>query len=306
MIGVGAGIVGKVLAGIALKKRWVVGIISLEFIVLGWAMVGRGEFAFLVAQTLKETEFQDTGETFISDEGFGVAVWALLLATIIAPIAFGFVLASQLKKGGLEESDNKTDKNRRNSLQQKNSVKRMKTVLFTDHKKMAPRTDWVIQIATKYQKGLVTDIMAVLVENDIHLKSYLNEGDAELENTIMTLVISVPDPSSKSKQDSNVRIKPSLNEMQNNNAADVTEPLRYKDEYFMFDIDKYIERIREKVLGCITCEDPTVKIERAEEVAKRKSNAFIDSIIPPDSKIFEEGEDDNSEKGDQNDSDEEI
>merc|ERR1719320_215220 len=91
-----ATILGKVVSGIHTGEfRWVI----------GFAMVGRGEFAYLVAETSKSTCFfgndehdrrlMDVGscETYLMSEScFAVVVWALLLATIMAPNAFQYVL----------------------------------------------------------------------------------------------------------------------------------------------------------------------------------------------------------------------
>jgi len=75
--------------------------------VIGFAMVGRGEFAYLVAETSKSTCFYGNSDheidrrlievgsckKFLMSEGcFAVVVWALLFATIMAPNAFQYVL----------------------------------------------------------------------------------------------------------------------------------------------------------------------------------------------------------------------
>ena len=69
-------VLGKLLAGLcAWKYKWVVGV----------AMVGRGEFAYLVAQQAK-------ANNLLTEELYAVVVWALLLAVVIAPLAFRSVL----------------------------------------------------------------------------------------------------------------------------------------------------------------------------------------------------------------------
>merc|ERR1719204_2322331 len=68
-------------------------------------MVGRGEFAYLVAETSKSTcffgddehhrRFMDVAscdQYLMSEKVFAIVVWALLLATIVAPTAFSWVL----------------------------------------------------------------------------------------------------------------------------------------------------------------------------------------------------------------------
>lgn len=282
-----AGILGKVIAGIALKKRWVV----------GWAMVGRGEFAFLVAQTLKETIFQDTEEAFLSEEGFAVSVWALLIATIVAPIAFGIVLASQIKKDKHIDdekvilADNVL--NKQSKLNQKRSVNRMTSVL-NNQRQLAPRSEWVVSIGCKYQKNLLIDIMKIFAKNNIHLKSYMNEGEYDLENTLITATISVPDTSEVSNEEHAVHMKPSVNMLTGNNST--LEHTTYKDDYFKFDINKYIERITDAIKLTITCVDKTVLIERIGGNGQRNTNSQTvhESFIPPESKVDDEGDDNDS------------
>jgi len=53
--------------------------------VIGWAMVGRAEFAYLIAQMGK-------AGGMIDDELFAILIWALLWATIFAPLIFRLVL----------------------------------------------------------------------------------------------------------------------------------------------------------------------------------------------------------------------
>ena len=69
-------IIGKLVAGLASWK--------FKYIV-GFAMVGRGEFAYLVAQTAK-------AQNLISKELYAIIVWALLIAVFVAPIFFRIVL----------------------------------------------------------------------------------------------------------------------------------------------------------------------------------------------------------------------
>jgi Kef-type K+ transport system membrane component KefB len=100
---------GKILSGQASgPTKWIV----------GWAMVARGEFAYLVAQTAKDAECiscKDTADhrllassgaapsdarTMLSAEGYSALVWALLWSTILAPVFFKYVLAAFIKKRG--------------------------------------------------------------------------------------------------------------------------------------------------------------------------------------------------------------
>merc|ERR1719410_486269 len=53
--------------------------------VIGWAMVGRAEFAYLIAQMAAAGNMMD-------DKTFSIVIWALLYATIFAPFIFRKVL----------------------------------------------------------------------------------------------------------------------------------------------------------------------------------------------------------------------
>ncbi|CAE6967974.1 gerN [Symbiodinium natans] len=64
--------------------------------VIGWAMVGRAEFAYLIAQMAAANNMLD-------EEMFSIVIWALLWATIFAPFVFRFVLNRYIKRNGLED-----------------------------------------------------------------------------------------------------------------------------------------------------------------------------------------------------------
>eukprot|EP00913_Durusdinium_trenchii_P028711 g26926.t1 len=68
------------------KARWVI----------GWAMVGRAEFAYLIAQMALSSGMMDPGT-------FSVVIWALLYATIFAPFVFRFLLNRYVASEGLGE-----------------------------------------------------------------------------------------------------------------------------------------------------------------------------------------------------------
>lgn len=98
VLGAVACIGGKILSGQASgDARWIV----------GWAMVARGEFAYLVAQTAKDAECKscskdDNGEypMMLSSEGYAALVWALLWSTVLAPIFFKMTLVSYIEARG--------------------------------------------------------------------------------------------------------------------------------------------------------------------------------------------------------------
>lgn len=65
--------------------------------VIGWAMVGRAEFAYFIAIYAKSLKMMD-------EELFAILVWALLYATVFAPLVFRKVLARYMRKKGARES----------------------------------------------------------------------------------------------------------------------------------------------------------------------------------------------------------
>ncbi|CAE7776521.1 gerT [Symbiodinium pilosum] len=68
------------------KARWVI----------GWAMVGRAEFAYLIAQMALSAGMLDAGT-------FSIVIWALLYATIFAPFIFRLLLNRYVASEGLGE-----------------------------------------------------------------------------------------------------------------------------------------------------------------------------------------------------------
>merc|ERR1719384_2377470 len=59
--------------------------------VIGWAMVGRAEFAYLIAQMALSSNMLDP-------ETFSIVIWALLYATIFAPFVFRWLLSSYIER----------------------------------------------------------------------------------------------------------------------------------------------------------------------------------------------------------------
>lgn len=74
---------GKLLAGIVRLRTKTKPVA--EALLVGWAMVGRGEFAFLVATTAFD-------ENILKNESFSIVVWALLMSSLMFPFAFRFVM----------------------------------------------------------------------------------------------------------------------------------------------------------------------------------------------------------------------
>ena len=79
-------ILGKLVSGFWLDTRFIVGA----------AMMGRGEFAYLVAESARTTEYLggsgDAKQYMLSNKAYASVVWALLTATVSAPFLFKYLL----------------------------------------------------------------------------------------------------------------------------------------------------------------------------------------------------------------------
>lgn len=65
--------------------------------VIGWAMVGRAEFAYLIAQMA-------AAGNMIDEKAFSITIWALLYATIFAPFVFRHVLNKYIISEGVSRA----------------------------------------------------------------------------------------------------------------------------------------------------------------------------------------------------------
>merc|ERR1719422_129762 len=63
--------------------------------VIGWAMVGRAEFAYLIAQMA-------AAGNMIDEKTFSICIWALLYATILAPFIFRCTLMRYIEREGIQ------------------------------------------------------------------------------------------------------------------------------------------------------------------------------------------------------------
>merc|ERR1719330_1550123 len=90
IMGLGPCVLTKVLCAPCMGK---------EKFVVGWAMVGRAEFAYLIAQMA-------AAGNMIDEDTFSLCIWALLYATIFAPFIFRYVLNQYIKAEGLAPEDN--------------------------------------------------------------------------------------------------------------------------------------------------------------------------------------------------------
>lgn len=87
IMGIGPCVLTKVSAAFWKKERFVI----------GWAMVGRAEFAYLIAQLAASMNM-------MSQEVFSVVIWSLLYATVFAPFMFRMVLGRfKLARAQLEQ-----------------------------------------------------------------------------------------------------------------------------------------------------------------------------------------------------------
>merc|ERR1712190_682493 len=84
LMGIGPCILTKVCCGPFMgKPRWVI----------GWAMVGRAEFAYFIAIMAKSLKMVD-------DKLFAILIWSLIYATIFAPLIFRKVLMAFMEREG--------------------------------------------------------------------------------------------------------------------------------------------------------------------------------------------------------------
>jgi len=93
LMGIGPCIACKVLCGPFMgDSRWVI----------GWAMVGRAEFAYFIAILARSMKMMD-------EDLFAILIWALLYATVFAPLIFRKVLARYMRKLGNVEAAEKVE-----------------------------------------------------------------------------------------------------------------------------------------------------------------------------------------------------
>merc|ERR1740121_2918278 len=89
IMGIGPCVLTKVLCAPCMgSAKWVV----------GWAMVGRAEFAYLIAQMA-------AAGSMIDEKTFSICIWALLYATILAPFIFRVVLNKYIKNEGIQVNE---------------------------------------------------------------------------------------------------------------------------------------------------------------------------------------------------------
>eukprot|EP00916_Digyalum_oweni_P011279 GHVL01018793.1.p1 GENE.GHVL01018793.1~~GHVL01018793.1.p1 ORF type:complete len:649 (+),score=68.12 GHVL01018793.1:1158-3104(+) len=135
-------ILAKLVAGLHMgSSRWVV----------GWAMVGRAEFAYLIAQSAES-------EGLISEKAFAMTIWALLISTLIAPFAFKYSLKQQQKR-------TKTDVSQRISKAPWNNAADIVDSSFR------------IQIAASHRSGLVFELCGIMHELGLDVRQVKMTSD---------------------------------------------------------------------------------------------------------------------------------
>lgn len=93
LMGIGPCILTKVLCAPFMgSARWVI----------GWAMVGRAEFAYLIAQMA-------SAANMINSDAFSIVIWALLYATVFAPFIFRLVLNKYVMANISLDQERKTE-----------------------------------------------------------------------------------------------------------------------------------------------------------------------------------------------------
>ena len=109
LLGVGPVILTKIVSGIpaytrfktskerrlAMRASWATRIFRMQpqQLLVGMAMVARGEFAYLVADVAQSSLFQGGPGMTMDEEVYAAVMWALVMATIFSPVAFRWALA---------------------------------------------------------------------------------------------------------------------------------------------------------------------------------------------------------------------
>jgi len=126
IMGIGPCILTKVLCAPFMgKPRWVI----------GWAMVGRAEFAYFIAIMAKSLKMLD-------DSLFAILIWSLVYATIFAPLVFRSVLKQYMKEK--QKNEDGKDAESGKSVAEEHGLERMKTFghlpdLFAEEKEREAR-----------------------------------------------------------------------------------------------------------------------------------------------------------------------
>mmetsp|Transcript_9475 Transcript_9475/g.10795 ORF Transcript_9475/g.10795 Transcript_9475/m.10795 type:complete len:404 (+) Transcript_9475:2-1213(+) len=257
IVGIFPCILGKVLSGFfSGGRRWVV----------GWAMVGRGEFAFLVAETLRSTEFVSVDKPFLSTDAFGVSVWALLFATVIAPIAFGIVLASQQR---LEEKEDIETVPSTTSLRRRTTkvIASVTSRLF-DHSSYQPlsKSKWWISVGATRQDFLLRDIILIFQENDVEVKNFVNEGDDTSD--LFSFLVELPDDDSPQLHHSSINRRRTAQSFDDapRHRPRLRSEHQLADMFFRFDVNILVDRLRTELENAVNGTS-TVRITRYDAPA---------------------------------------
>jgi len=130
--------------------------------VIGWAMVGRAEFAYLIAQMALAYEL-------ISPEVFVIVIWALLYATIMAPAGFIYALDKHIQRLWAEEAAEEQDA--------ADAAAREADFEFAGGERGSEEGEGV-----KQRKSALGDMTPVLAPSVQFLEQYDKRGQLLLEN----------------------------------------------------------------------------------------------------------------------------
>lgn len=126
---------------LAAKASWATRHLQPQQLLVGIAMVARGEFAYLVAEQMQDTLYQGAdGDVFmLSKEVYAAVVWALVMATIVSPLMFRWAL-------GVFDRATPVHRSR----------------FIGGERKEFQRSAFVIRIAAKYSPGVQREIVNTL------------------------------------------------------------------------------------------------------------------------------------------------
>eukprot|EP00405_Crypthecodinium_cohnii_P021930 CAMPEP_0206470196 /NCGR_PEP_ID=MMETSP0324_2-20121206/30775_1 /ASSEMBLY_ACC=CAM_ASM_000836 /TAXON_ID=2866 /ORGANISM="Crypthecodinium cohnii, Strain Seligo" /LENGTH=643 /DNA_ID=CAMNT_0053944187 /DNA_START=104 /DNA_END=2036 /DNA_ORIENTATION=- len=158
--------------------------------VIGWAMVGRAEFAYLIAQMAAASNMM---EPFV----FSIVIWALLWATVFAPFIFRAVLARYIRKKASELGADEETRSRADSLEnpepnfQRSSLSTGHLPdLYDEEQVQARRLEKVKNASTKEENKELSARIQVMTEKEKDLKAQVkaleellqNQGDLRVDN----------------------------------------------------------------------------------------------------------------------------
>lgn len=134
-------------------------------VLVGWAMVGRGEFAFLVAEVAIST-VRDNGEPMLGEDAYAVVVWALLISTVVAPFTFRWALRRRL------------------DAQYEEIVKRKSSGV---HRAPSGDNRFQIRLVTHHKTGLLHEVCYELFAAGMDVLEAFVESDGTVDVEVLTV-----------------------------------------------------------------------------------------------------------------------